>query len=220
MKLKDAYSLEENLWPETDQLKKQRYYFANNGPSSQSCGFSSSHVWMWELYYKENWVPKNWCFWTVVLDKTPESPLDWKEIQPVNPEVNQSWTFIRRTDAESEAPILSPPDAKNWLTGKDPDAGKDWGQKEKGTTEDEMVGWHHQLDGHEFKQALGAVEGQGSLAFCSPWGCKESDTTEWLNWTELIRISKLEFTIKHGDSKFDRKVTRTYFSILNIDLQN
>ena len=181
MKLKDAYSLEENLWPETDQLKKQRYYFANKGPSSQSCGFSSSHVWMWELYYKENWVPKNWCFWTVVLDKTPESPLDCKEIKSVNPKGNQSWIFIERTDAEAETPTLWPPDVKNWLIEKDPDARKDWSWEEKGTMEDEMFEWHHQLNGHEFEQAPGVGDEQGSLACCSPWSHKESDMTERLN---------------------------------------
>ena len=113
--------------------------------------FFSSHVWMWELDYKESWVTKNWCFWPVLLEKTLESPLDCKEIQPVHPKVNQSWIFIRRTDAETETPILWPPDAKSWLIGKDPDAGKDWGQEEKGTTEDEMAEWHHQLNGHEFE---------------------------------------------------------------------
>ena len=124
---------------------------------------------------------KNWCFWSVVLEKTLESPLDCKEIKPVNPKGNQSWIFIGRTDAEAETPILWLPDAKNWFIGKDPDAGKDWKQ-EKGMTEDEMVGWHHWLNGHEFEQALGVGDGQGSLACCSPWGCKESDTTEPLNW--------------------------------------
>ena len=124
--------------------------------------FSSSHVWMWELDYKESWAPKNWRFWTL------ESPLDSKEIQPVTPKGNQSWIFIGRTDAETETPILWPPDAKNWPIWKDPDAGKDWGQEEKGMTKDEMVGWHHWLDGHEFEQALGAGDGQGSLACCSP----------------------------------------------------
>ena len=148
--------------------------------------FSSSHVWMWELDYKESWVPKNWCFWTVVLEKTLESPLDCKEIQPVHPRRNQSWIFIRRTDAEAEIPILWPPDVKNWLTGKDPDAGKDWGQEEKGTTEDEMVGWHHRLDGHEFEQALDVRDGQGSLVCWSPWGHKELDTTEQLNWKPYV----------------------------------
>ena len=120
------------------------------GLSSQGYGFSSGHVWMWELDYKESWVPKNWCFWTVVLDKTLESPLDSKEIQPVHPKGHQSWVFIGKTDAEAETPVLWAPDGKSWLIGKDPDAGKDWGQKEKGTTEDEMVGWHHWLDRHGF----------------------------------------------------------------------
>ena len=119
------------------------------GPSSQSYGFSSSHAWMWEL--KESWAQKNWCFWTVVLEKTLESPLDCKEIHPVHPKGDQSWVFIGRTDAEAETPILWPPDAKNWLIWKDPDAGKDWGQEEKGTTEEEMVGWHHQFNIHEFE---------------------------------------------------------------------
>ena len=132
-------------------IKKQRHYFHNKGPSSQGYGFSSGHVWMWELDYKESWVPKNWCFWTVVLEKILESPLDCKEIQSVHPKGDQSWVFIGRTDAEAETPILWPPDAESWLIWKDPDAGKDWGQEEKGMTEDEMAGWHHQLDGHEFE---------------------------------------------------------------------
>ena len=139
---------------------------------------------MWELDYKESWTPKNWCFWTMVLEKTLESPLDCKEIQPVHPKGNQSWIFIERTDAEAETPILWPLDVKNWLFGKDPDAGKDSRQEEKRRTEDEMVGWHHQLDGHEFEQALAVSDGQGSLACCSPWGRKESDTTEQLNWND------------------------------------
>ena len=163
-------------------ITKQRYYFADKGPSSQNSGFSNSHLWMWELNHKEGWAPKNWCFWTVMLEKTLECPLDCKEIQPVYPEGNQSWTFIGRTDAEAETPILWPPDANNWLIGKDPDAGKDWRPEEKGTIEDEMVGWHHHLSGHKFEQALGVDDGQWSLACCSPWGCKESDTTKWLNW--------------------------------------
>ena len=156
------------------RIKKQRYYFANKGPYSQSYGFSSSHVWMWELDHKEGWVLKNWCFLTVLLEKTLESPVDCK-IEPVDPKGNQFWIFIGRTDAE--APILWLPDAKNWLIRKDPDAGKDWGQEEKGATEDEMVGWHHWLNGHAFEQTLVDGEGWGSLACCSPWGCKESDTT-------------------------------------------
>ena len=132
-------------------IKKERHCFANKGPSSQGYGFSRSHVWMWELEYKESWAPKNWCFWTVVLEKTLESPLDCKEIQPVNPKGNQSLIFIGRTDAEAETPVLWLPDEKNWPIGKDPDAGKDWRRKEKGTTEDEMVGCYHQLDGQEFE---------------------------------------------------------------------
>ena len=163
-----------------EHIKKQSHYFANKGPSSQSYFFFSSHVWMWELDYKESWVLKNWCFWTVVLENTLASPLDCKEIQPVHPKGNQSWIFIARTDAEAETPILWPPDAKTWLNGKDPNAGKDWRQ-EKGTTEDEMVRCHHWLDGHEFEQALGVGDGQGSLVCWSPWGHKESDTTERLN---------------------------------------
>ena len=132
-------------------VEKQRHYFANKGTSSQSYDFSSSHVWMWELDYKESWAPKNWCFWTVVLVKTLESPLDYKEIQPVHPKGNQFWIFIWRTDAEAETPILWPPDAKNWLIGKDPDSGKDWRLEEKGMTENEMVEWYHRLNGHEFE---------------------------------------------------------------------
>ena len=142
-------------------LKSRSITFVNKSPSSQSYGFSSSHVWMWQLYYKESWVAKNWCFCTVVLEKTLESPLDCKEIQPVNPERNQSWIFIGKTHAEAETPILWPPDTKNWPIGKDPDAGKDWRQEEKRMTEDEMVGWHHWLDGHEFEQAPGVGHGQG-----------------------------------------------------------
>ena len=143
---------------------------------------------MWELYYKESWAPKNWRFWTVVLEKTLESPSDCKEIQSVHPKGNKSWIFAGRTDAEAEAPILWPPHAKNWLRGKDPDAGKDWRQEEKGLTGDEIVGWHHRLNGHDFEQAPGAGDGQGSLACYSPWGCKESDTTERMNWTDARQV--------------------------------
>ena len=132
-------------------IKKQRHYFANKGSPSQGYGFSSSHVWMWVLDYKESWALKNWCFWTVVLEKTPESPLDCKKIHLVHPKGNQSWVFIGRTDVEAETPILWPPDAKSWLIWKDPDAGKDRRWEERGTTEDEMVGWHHQLSGHELE---------------------------------------------------------------------
>ena len=163
-------------------LKKQRRYFANKVLSSQSYGFSNSHVWMWELDYKESWVTKNWCFWTVVFEKTLDSSLYSKEIQPVNLKGNQSWIFNGRSDAEAETTILWPPDAKKQLIWKDPDAGKNWRQEEKGTIEDEMVACHHQLDGQVFEQALRVGEGQGSLACYSPWGYKESDMT---NRTEL-----------------------------------
>ena len=168
----------------TQHIKNQRHYFGNKDPSSQSYGFSSSHVWMWELYCKGSWAWKNWCFWAVVLEKTLESPLDCK-IKPVNPKENQPWIFIGRTDAEAETPVLWPPNAKNRLIGRDPDAGKDWGQEEKGMTEDEMVGWHHWVNRYEFEQAPGVIDGQGILAWYSPWGRKESDMTEWLNWTDL-----------------------------------
>ena len=168
-----------------DSILKSRDYFANKGLASQGYGFSSGRVWIWELDREESWVPKNWCFWTVVLEKTLESPLDCKEIQSVHPKGNQSWIFFGSTDVEAETPTVWPPVGKNWLIGKDPDAGRNWGQEEKGTTEDEMAGWHHQLDGHEFEWTPGVGDGQGGLACCSPWGGKESDTTEWLNWTEL-----------------------------------
>ena len=129
-------------------IQKQRHYFANKSPSSQGYGFSSGHVWMWELDYKESWVLKNWCFWTVVLEKTLESPLDCREIRSVHPKGDQSWIFIGRTDVEAETPILWPPGVKNWLIRKDPEAGEDWRREEKEMTEDEMAGWHHQLNGH------------------------------------------------------------------------
>ena len=148
--------------------------------------FFSHQVWMWELDHKESWVPKNWCFRTVVLEKTLESPLDCKEIQSVHPKGNQSWIFIGRTDAEAEAPILWPPDVKSWLIWKDPEAGKDWRQEEKGATEDKMVWWHHWLIGHEFEQTPGDSEGQESLVCCSPWGHKESDMTERLKNNKVI----------------------------------
>ena len=173
-----------------DSIQKQRYY---KDLSSQSHGFSRSHVWMWELDHKKSWSPKNGCFWTVVLEKTLESPLDCKEIQPINLQGNRSWVFIGRTDAEAETPILWPPDAKNWLLGKDPDTGKDWRQGEKGTTEDEMVGWHHQLDGHQSEQTLTVGDGQGGLACCSPWSHKRSDMTEWLNGTDHQHIQIYNF---------------------------
>ena len=174
-----------------DRILKSRHYFANKGLSSQGYGFSSDHVWMWELDYKESWVLKNWCFWTVGLEKTLESPLDCKEIQQVHPKGDQSWLFIERTDAEAKTPVLWPSDAKSWLIWKDPDAGKDWGQEEKGTTKDEMVEWHHRLNGHGFGWTLGVGDGQGALVCCGSWGRKESDMTEWLNWTELNTFNLL-----------------------------
>ena len=149
MKLKDVAPWKKSYHQPRQHIKKQRYYFANKGPPSQSHSFSSSHVWMWELDYKESWKSKNWCFWTMVFEKALKSPLDCKEIQAVNPKGNQSWIFIGRTDIEAESPVLWPPDVKNWLIGKVPDAGKDWGQEEKWMTEDEMVGWHYQLNGFE-----------------------------------------------------------------------
>ena len=148
--IKRGLLLGRKIMTNLDSILKSRN-IVNKCPSSQGYGFSSGHVWMWELDCEESWVLKNWCFWTVVLEKTLESPLDCKETQPVHPKGVQSWVFIGRTDAKAETPILWPPDVKNWLTGKDPDAGKDWRQEEKGMTEDEMAGWHHQLDGHEFE---------------------------------------------------------------------
>ena len=147
---------------------------------------------MWELDYIESWALKNWCFWTVVLEKTVESPLDCKEIQPVHPKGNQSWICIGKTDAEIEALVLCPHDAKNWLIWKDPDARKDGRQEEKETTEDEMVGWHHQLDGLEFEQALGVGDEQGGLACCSPWGRIESDMNEWLTLLTYLLSGSIE----------------------------
>ena len=170
--------------------KKQRHYFVSKGPSSQGYGFSIGHVWMWEINYKESWMQKNWCFWTVVLEKTLKSPLDCKEVQPVHPKGDRSWVFIGRTDVEAETPILWPPHVKSWLIGKDPDAGKDWGQKEKETTEDEMVRWHHRLNGHGFGWTPGVGDRQGGLECCSSWGRMGSQRVghDWateLNWVTL-----------------------------------
>ena len=164
------------------------HYFANKGPSSQGYGFSSSRVWMWELDYKESWAPKNWCFWTVVLEKTLESSLDCKEIQPVHPKGNQSWMFIGRIDAKAETPILWPPDVKSWLIGKDPDAGKDWGQEEKGMTEDEMVGWHHPTQWTWVCVDSGSwwwTGRPGMLQFMGLQRVKHNWATE-LNWDKML----------------------------------
>ena len=163
--------------------------------------FSSSHVWMLELDHKESCTLRNWCFWTVMLEETLESPLDYKEIQPVPPKGNQYWIFTGRTDTAAEALILWPPDANNWLIGKDPDAGKDWGQEEKGTTEDEMAGWHHQLDGHEFEQALEVGDGQGSPEV--HW-VAESDMIKQLNWWALT--IQLCFSAQSSGDTSDRSL--------------
>ena len=165
-------------------IKKQRHYFANKVCLVKAMFFSVV-IYECELDCKEGWVLKNWHFWTVVLEKTLKSPLDCKEIQPVNPKRNQPLIFIGRTDVEAETPILWPPDVKNCLIWKDPDAGKDWRQEEKGMIEDEMIGWHHQLSEHGFGWTPGVGDGQGGLASCGLWGCKELDRTEWLNGTEL-----------------------------------
>ena len=163
--------------------KKQNHYkvFICYDLLIQCYGFSSGQVWMWELDWEESWVLKNWCFWTVVLENTLERPLDCKEIQPVHSKGNWPWVFFGRTDAEAETPVLWPPHVKCWLIGKDPDAGRDWGQEEKGKTEHEMPWWHHRLDGHESGRTPGVADGQGGLACCDWWGRKESDTTERLN---------------------------------------
>ena len=160
---------------------------------------------MWELDYEESWALKNWCFWTVVLEKTLESPLGSKEIQPVHPKGDQFSVFIGKTDAEAETPMLWPPHAKSWLIGKDPDAGRDWGQEEKGMTEDEMAGWHHRLDGHEFEWAPRVGDGQGGLECCDSWGRKESDMTEQLNWTEETRENAKTFMIRRNGVKWYSK---------------
>ena len=177
-------------------VKKQKHYLANKHSSSQSLRFSRGHVWMWELDYKESWQPKNWCFWTVVWEKTLESPLDCKEIQPVHPKGNHSWIFIGRTDAEAETPILWPPDVKSWLIGKGPDAGKDWRHEETGTTEDEIVGWHHHLDGHEFEQAPDDADGQQCLECCSPWGrrVRHNWATELNWWINTVSTNTIPWT--------------------------
>ena len=159
---------------------------------------------MWELDCEESWAPKNWCFWTVVLEKTLEGPMDCKEIQPVHSKGDQSWMFIGRTDAKAATLLLWAPHVKSWLIGKDPDAGRDWGQEEKGTTKDEMAGWHHWLDGHEFGWTPGVGDWQGGLSCCNSWGCKESDTTKWLNWNDNT-LAKWHTRRCHVSSKANYK---------------
>ena len=171
-------------------------YFADNGLYSQSYGFSCSHVRMWQLGHKEGWASKNWCFWTLVLEKTLESPLDWKEIKPANPKRNQPWLLFGRTGAEAEASIFWPPDAKIWLIGKDPDGGKAWRQEEKGMTEEKSTRWLDGitgLNGHEFEQTLGDSEVQGNLACFSQWDGIELGTTEWLNDNKYLYTYTLVF---------------------------
>ena len=187
MKLKMLTPWKESYDQPRLHIKKQRHYFVNKGPSSQGYSFSIGQVWIWELDYKESWVQKNWCFWTVAFEKILQSPLDCKEIQPVHSKGDQSWVFIGRTDVEAETPILWPPDAKSWLIWKHPDPGKNWGQEEKGMTEDKMVGWYHWLNGHGFGWTLGVADGQGGLVCCGFGGHKESDMTERLNWTDRLQ---------------------------------
>ena len=182
----------------------------NKDLSCQSYGFASSHVWMWDLDYKESWVLKNWCFWTVVLEKTPVSPLDCKEIKLVNLKENQSWIFIGRTDAETEAPILWAPDAKNWLTGKDPDAWKDWRQEKKGMTEMRCLDGITDSMDMSLSKLWRLVNGQGSLACCSPWGLKELDMTDW---TEQIFTSfTLTFWLHKHEKYYAMKLQKIDFS--------
>ena len=189
-------------------VQKQRFCFhiASKGQYSQGYGLSSSHAQTWELDNKEGRVPNNWCFRTMVPEKTLESPLESKEIKLVNLKGNHSWIFIGRTDAEAEAPILWPLDGNSWLIGKDPDAGKDWRQKDKRVTKDKMVGWHHQFNGHELGQTLGDGEGWGNLACYSPWGHEDLNMTWWLTNNNLAKSSgsgsilKLDLKINYNKS--------------------
>ena len=182
-------------------VEKQRCYSANKGLYSQVYGLPSGQGWLWELDCQEGRVPRNWCLITMVLEKTPKRPLDSKEIKPVNLKGEQPWILTGRTDAKAEAPVFWSPDMNLWLTRKVPDVGKDWGQKEKKTTEDEMAVWHHQCGGHELRQTLRDGEGQGGLACCSPWGCKELDMTGRLsnNNQILLNSSQDPYILKTND---------------------
>ena len=193
-------SMEQRPWLTQKAYQKAETSLRSQRSVYQREGCFSSHIWTWLLDHKESWGLKNWCFWTVVVEKTLESPLACKEIKPVNPNGNQSWLFTRRTDIVAETPVLCPPDAKHWLIGKDSDAGKEWRPEEKDMTEDEMVGWHRRFEGLEFQQALGVGDGQGSLVCCSPWGCTESCRepcqallTKWRHGPK-----PLSFSQKHG----------------------
>ena len=183
--------------------EKQRHYFANKGQSSLGYGFSCGHVWMWELDCEEGWAPKNWCVWTMVLEKTLENPLDCKDIHPVLSEGDQPCDFFGRNDAKAEALVLWPPHAKSWLIGEDSDAGRDWGQEKKGTTQDEMAGWHHRLDARESEWALGVGDGQGGLACCDSWGRRVGhDWATELNWTETHHYAFLVFGFLIGKMRW------------------
>ena len=171
-------------------IKKQRHHFVDKCPYRQSSGFSSSQLWMWELDNKEGWALKNWFFWTVVLEKTLQSPLDHKEIKPIYPKGNQLWIFIVKTVAEAEAPVLWLPNVKSWLIGKDPDAWKNWGQEEKRVGKDEMVVWHHWLNGHEFEQTLGDSGERRSLVCCCLWDQIQTRSRHWTTTAVVTMVLK------------------------------
>ena len=207
-KINDTCSWKKSYDQPRQNIKKQRHDFDNTGLCSQSYCFSSSHVWIWELDHKKGWVPKNWCFQTVVLEKSLESPLDSKEIKPVNPKGNQSWIFIGRTDAEAEAPIVWPPDVKSRLIGKVPDAGKDWGQEKKQVSENEMVEYH-QLNGHEFEQTLG--ESKGHETWCS---AVRGIAKVWIRLNKITK-SDFSFNILHA-----WRWSKSKLCLLNRRIQN
>ena len=220
MKLKELAPWKKRYYQPRQHINKQRHYFANKGPYRQSCGFSSSQVEMWELDHKESWVPKNWCFLTVVLEKTLESPLDCKEITPVCPKGNQAWIFTGMTDGEAEAPIFWPPDVKSWLIRKDSDAGEDWRQEEMGMTKDEMVGWHQWLNGREFEHTPGDGEEQGSLVCCSQWGHKESDTEQPNNWRVKMLVESRGWSPARLESKQGKDLSRIFNSTMGFTDQS